>query len=103
MGSTMWNSIDEGIDGGFGETNPINNTVAGFAVSVRAQIEHQAGTTFALFKPHSYRSQVVAGMNYSIKIEVENDEYIHVQLHQSLREEISLGRIERGKRLHDPL
>jgi cystatin-A/B len=94
-----------GMCGGFGLTRRVNDFVAAIAHSVRAQIEHQAGTAFAVFKPHSYKFQVVAGFNYHIKIAVGSDEYIHVRVYKPLShtEPNSLTSLERGKGLHDSL
>jgi cystatin-A/B len=92
--------------GGFGDTHVINDEVAAIAHSVRAQIEHQAGSAFAVFEPHSYKSQVVAGVNYDIKIAVGSDEYIHVRVYWPLPhtgQPNSLTSLVEGKGLHDPL
>jgi cystatin-A/B len=92
--------------GGFGDSHAISGEVAAIAASVRSQIEHQAGTAFAAFEPHSYKSQVVAGMNYVIKIAVGSDEYIHARVFKPLPhtgQPNTLTSLARGKSLHDPL
>ena len=39
-----------------------------FALQVKSQAEAEAGTTFNKFEALSYKSQVVAGWNYIIKV-----------------------------------
>ena len=39
-----------------------------FLLQVKSQAEEKAGTTFNQFEAICYRSQVVAGMNYIIKV-----------------------------------
>ena len=39
-----------------------------FLLQVKSQAEEKAGTTFNKFEAISYRSQVVAGTNYIIKV-----------------------------------
>ena len=39
-----------------------------FLLQVKSQAEAKAGTTFNKFEAMSYRSQVVTGMNYIIKV-----------------------------------
>ena len=48
---------------------------------LRTQIQTMANMTFTKFNPISVISQVVAGMNYKVKIEVGNNEYVHVKIY----------------------
>ena len=47
-------------------------------------IETIAGRTFTVFEPVLIKVQVVSGLNYLVKILVDNDEYIHVKLYLPL-------------------
>ena len=47
-------------------------------------VEEAAGRNFEIFDPLSYTSQVVAGVNYRVKISTDENEYVHVQIYQPL-------------------
>jgi cystatin-A/B len=58
------------------------------------------------FEPVSVKSQVVAGMNYWVKIKVDGDEYIHVKIYKPLpytNSPPTVQEVIRGKTLDDPL
>ncbi|NWV76812.1 CYTB protein, partial [Dasyornis broadbenti] len=73
---------------------------------VKPQFESQANTTCAVFTAIAYKSQVVAGTIYFIKVQVSDDEYVHLKVFQSLPQENqgpSLVRFQTGKTRDDPL
>uniref|UniRef100_A0A8C4RWJ6 Cystatin-B n=1 Tax=Erpetoichthys calabaricus TaxID=27687 RepID=A0A8C4RWJ6_ERPCA len=51
---------------------------------VKPQVESQTNRTFHIFKAVQYKSQVVAGTNYFIKVHVGGVEYIHLRIFRSL-------------------
>lgn len=69
--------------GGFGNAKPVDDKVASIAHQVRPHVESQLGA-FETFEPHSYKTQVVAGTNYLIKIHVGSGKYVHAKVHQPL-------------------
>ncbi|KAF4709440.1 Methyltransferase-like protein 17, mitochondrial, partial [Perkinsus olseni] len=71
--------------GGLGEAMAVNDTVRSLCNKVRPAIEQSNTSNAALseFEPISYRSQVVAGTNYFVKIKVGPDAYAHARIFQS--------------------
>ncbi|CAH3146026.1 unnamed protein product [Pocillopora meandrina] len=51
---------------------------------VKSQAEAMAGTKFKEFKAISYRTQLVAGTNYFVKVHVGDSSYVHLRIEQSL-------------------
>ena len=45
---------------------------------------------FDLFNVCSYKTQVVSGINYFIKIELKDNEYIHLRVYKSLTDDHKL-------------
>jgi cystatin-A/B len=70
--------------GGMSSTSAINPEFFAKIVSLKAGIQAQAGMTFTTFEPVSYKSQVVAGMNYRVKIRVDDGKFIHAKIYEPL-------------------
>jgi len=73
--------------GGFtNEADPASEEHQAIADSVRADIEAKLGTSFTIFKVISYKSQVVAGTNFLMKIQVSEaaDGFIHAGIFRPL-------------------
>uniref|UniRef100_A0A7S4CA70 Cystatin domain-containing protein n=1 Tax=Eutreptiella gymnastica TaxID=73025 RepID=A0A7S4CA70_9EUGL len=80
-----------GMAGGLGVALPMTDDVAHMVGSLRDQILRLAQSKglngdFVVFEPISYRTQVVAGTNYFVKIRIGRDDndYIHVRIFQPL-------------------
>jgi hypothetical protein len=92
--------------GGFSGDEQMNDRIVEIANSVRNDIETKAGMSFAQFTPIKYRSQIVAGTNYSIKIRITDNEYIHVVIFEALScygGNIEVHKVNTGKTLEDSL
>ncbi|PFX33668.1 cystatin-A-like [Stylophora pistillata] len=70
--------------GGFSKEMKATEEVQKIVDEVRSQAEAMAGKSFKEFKAISYRSQVVQGMNYLVKVQVGDSSYVHLRIHQSL-------------------
>ncbi|XP_032621241.1 protein MIX23 isoform X2 [Chelonoidis abingdonii] len=75
---------------------------------VKLQLEEKANEKYLVFVAILYKTQVVAGTNYFIKVSVSNstDECVHLRVFQSLPHENegpSLTSYETGKTKADPL
>jgi len=77
-------------------------------LKVKTQAEAKAGQTFDQFQAITYREQVVAGMNYLIKVCVGSTDtsYVHMLVYQSLPNPVStlkVTAIKTGMKKIDPL
>jgi len=70
--------------GGVGQSKPANAEIQTMCDQLRPDIEAKAGKKFNHFNAHSYSSQVVAGTNYFVKINVGDNEFVHARIHKPL-------------------
>ncbi|XP_025049362.1 cystatin-B-like [Alligator sinensis] len=73
---------------------------------VKSQVEEKEGKNFDVFAAVEFKTQVVAGMNYFIKVHVGNDEFLHLRVFKSLPHEnkpLSLSSYQKCKTKHDEL
>ncbi|NXQ98367.1 CYTA protein, partial [Sagittarius serpentarius] len=94
------------MPGGLSETKPATPEVQHIVNEVKPQFESRENKTYDIFKAILYRAQVVAGINYFIKVQVCDDEYVHLRVFQSLPHENqgpSLVSFQTGKTRDDPL
>ncbi len=69
--------------GGFGSEKQVNETVIQICNEVKESIENSLNAKYNVFEPVKYKSQVVAGTNYKVKIKVDEG-YVHAKIHQAL-------------------
>ena len=68
--------------GGLSEAKTRDDQIDSMTSFVKEQFENNNYST-EIFEAHSYKSQVVNGVNYFIKIKTDK-EYVHVRVHQAL-------------------
>ncbi|KAM9389866.1 leukocyte cysteine proteinase inhibitor 1-like [Phaethornis superciliosus] len=94
------------MTGGLSDTEPATPEIQQVVTEVRPQFESKANRSCGIFKAIVYRSQVVAGTNYFIKVQISDNEYAHLRVFQSLPYENqgpSLVSFQTGKTRDDPL
>mmetsp|Transcript_4818 Transcript_4818/g.6819 ORF Transcript_4818/g.6819 Transcript_4818/m.6819 type:complete len:97 (+) Transcript_4818:36-326(+) len=74
--------------GGFGEEREVNQEVLDVVTNVKAEIEKVIGESFISFEPKTYKSQVVAGTNYLVKVHVGKEKMLLVKVHKPLPHKI---------------
>nr|XP_003934787.1 cystatin-B-like [Saimiri boliviensis boliviensis] len=73
---------------------------------VTSQLEGKENKKFPVFKAVSFRSQVVVGMNYFIKVHVGDEEFVHLRVFQSLphkNQPLTLPNYQTNKAKHNEL
>lgn len=70
--------------GGTGDVKEATEEIQQIVDSLKCEIQSKAGKEFETLKAVSYKSQVVAGTNYFIKVHVGNDDHVHVRVFQAL-------------------
>ncbi|KAM9825302.1 cystatin-B-like [Syngnathus typhle] len=70
--------------GGLGQAVNADEEIQKICDKVKSDAEGKTGKTFDVFIAKSYKSQVVAGTNYFIKVHVGGDDHVHMRVFQSL-------------------
>ncbi|XP_068555165.1 cystatin-B-like [Anas acuta] len=94
--------------GGLSETQPATPEVQHIADQVKPEFERREHKRYDTFRAIVYRTQVVAGTYYFIKVQISNSDtgYVHLRVFQALPQENqgpSLERYQTGKTRDDPL
>jgi cystatin-A/B len=93
--------------GGWSEASGLSEEEFQMVCSLQEQVHHQLGRHTSHFTPVASKKQVVAGLNYFVKVQVtDGDSYIHVKIfkplpHTGLPAEVK--EVHDGKTLEDAL
>mmetsp|Transcript_1628 Transcript_1628/g.3589 ORF Transcript_1628/g.3589 Transcript_1628/m.3589 type:complete len:97 (+) Transcript_1628:40-330(+) len=66
--------------GGYSAEQAVTEEVAGLVKGAQKSCEDKCGKAFETFQPTTFVQQVVAGMNYKVKVKVDGEACIHVTL-----------------------
>ncbi|KAK5604325.1 hypothetical protein CRENBAI_019674 [Crenichthys baileyi] len=89
--------------GGWSETKPANGEVRMLCEGFWNISESKTGQKYQEFNAIEYRSQVVAGINYLIKVQVGKNDYVHLLIFQSPLLETKFEGVQGDHKLEDPL
>lgn len=71
--------------------------------SVKNQLENKEGKSFKVYDCHSYKTQVVAGLNLFTKVHVGDENYYHLRIYKNLRNNFSLINYHKDKKKEDSI
>ncbi|XP_006884298.1 PREDICTED: cystatin-A [Elephantulus edwardii] len=96
------------MPGGLTEAKPATREIQEMVEQVKPQLEEQTNETYEEFEAEEYKTQVVAGVNYFVKIRVGDNTYIHVKIFKSLpgqdrSQSLTLTGFQTGKSRDDEL
>ena len=73
------------------------------ALEVKPQLEAKTGTFYSIYNPLQYATQVVAGTNYFIKVDIGNGQHVHLRVYKDLKGNLTLHSFQAGKASTDLL
>uniref|UniRef100_A0A6B2LVB1 Cystatin domain-containing protein n=1 Tax=Arcella intermedia TaxID=1963864 RepID=A0A6B2LVB1_9EUKA len=89
--------------GGIGQEKDVDDTVRQLVSTVKGLVEAKTAVTYETFTPVKYASQVVAGTNFFVKIDVGGS-YIHARIFRPLGNAApSVHSVQTGKTLEEPI
>uniref|UniRef100_A0A8D2LNG2 Cystatin domain-containing protein n=1 Tax=Varanus komodoensis TaxID=61221 RepID=A0A8D2LNG2_VARKO len=96
------------MPGGLTDPAPVTPKVQEIANKVSGQLEKKTGDNYSIFQVISYRTQVVSGTNYFIKVSHGDaaTDYIHLRVFQALPcygGGLELASYQLGKTRDDPI
>ncbi|XP_037796272.1 cystatin-A-like [Penaeus monodon] len=78
------------LAGGTSELKPYCEEVQQLLRAVKSELEEKMERKLDKFLLVSYKTQVVAGMNYFAKIDIGGEELVHLRVYRNLQGEVSL-------------
>lgn len=69
--------------GGLSNVKEMTDDVKILALHVKPNIEDKEGVVFKKYVPISFKTQLVAGTNYFVKVLVDNNKCIHVRIYDN--------------------
>ncbi|KAM6292273.1 cystatin-A-like [Porphyrio hochstetteri] len=94
------------MPGGLSEAKPATPEVQLMMDQVKPQLESRENRIYDTFEAVTYKTQVVAGLNYFVKVKAAAEAYIHVKVFVALPQENEGPRLvgyQTGKTKDDPL
>ncbi|XP_056410426.1 cystatin-B-like [Hyla sarda] len=92
--------------GGLGSVKPATEEVQGICEQVKTEVEEKHGKKYPTFQATEYKTQLVAGMNFFVKVHVGDEEYLHLRVYKTLPhdgEKLSLTAVQAGKTKADEI
>ncbi|XP_062033074.1 cystatin-A [Lepus europaeus] len=72
------------IPGGLTEAKPATPEIQEMVNKFKTQLEKETNESYEEFEAVEYKTQVVAGINYYVKVRVGEDRYIHMKIFKPL-------------------
>ena len=80
--------------GGVGAVKQPDDSVTEILLSIRPELEKRVGKTFKEYIPVHFKTQVVNGVNYFIKIRVDVNDFVHVRVYKTFQGEIHVHGVQ---------
>nr|ADF87935.1 cystatin [Eriocheir sinensis] len=72
-----------GMPGGLSEEKPMTPEVQELINEVRPDVEEHLGRPVSRFEGLNYKTQVVSGLNYFVKVDIGDNEVVHIRVYHT--------------------
>ncbi|KAF2072147.1 hypothetical protein CYY_006544 [Polysphondylium violaceum] len=86
------------LPGGYSDTKPVTQEVRTIAIQAKAATQTKLGRNYETFEAITYRSQIVNGTNYLIKVKTNNG-YIHIKVYKPFNGNTEFKAVQEGQTL----
>ena len=70
--------------GGYGNLKQTDNLITELCNSIKNETENQLGKIFDTWKVIEYKTQIVNGTNFKVKVQVSDENFVQLQFHRAL-------------------
>lgn len=91
------------MPGGTGDVREADENIHEITRQIKDEVQSKTGLQFEEFIALKYRSQLVNGTNYFIKVRHAPSQHIHLRVHRSFQGEVTLSAFQLDKNLEDEL
>ncbi|XP_039473269.1 cystatin-B-like [Oreochromis aureus] len=100
------NVVEVEMCGGLTKVKQADEVVQKICDAMKSLAEQKTGRNFEVFTAKSYKTQLVAGTNYFIKVYVGGGEYVHLRVYKKLPAyggTLELTNLQHPKSQHDSI
>ena len=89
--------------GGPSASRQLDESETAMVVALKGAVEAATKETYATFTPVAAKTQVVAGANYFVKIDVGGDKQVHARVYKAPADAATLAGVQTGKTSADEI